>query len=175
MSLVIEGRRIDTKSTAHAYDDEEAQELTRYDAEKGSRDLLAAILKAQGKPVPPKVRRRPLWNRDRLQKPVCCALCGAPRDPAPIIAHIQATVASYYDVPLHEIKSARRSKRVAWPRQVAMYLCRELTPKSLPDIGRRFDRDHTTVIYALRAVKEKIARDLELELDIEILRERLAG
>jgi chromosomal replication initiator protein len=56
-----------------------------------------------------------------------------------------------------------------------MFLSRELTPKSLPDIGRRFERDHTTVIHAISAVKEKCKRDLELEMDVEILRERLAG
>jgi len=160
---------------APIFDDEWSRERREYDARAGSQILLDAILKAQGKDLPPPIRRKSLWTRDRLQMPACCPTCGAPREPSPIIAHIQATVAAYYDVPLAELKSARRSKIVAWPRQVAMYLARELTPKSLPDIGRRFDRDHTTVIHAIKAVEAKIARDLELEMDVEILRERLAG
>jgi hypothetical protein len=70
------------------------------------------------------------------------------------VAHIQKVVAHYFGVPVREMTSARRSREVARPRQVAMYLARELTPFSLPMIGKLFgNRDHTTVIHALRVVE----------------------
>lgn len=57
-----------------------------------------------------------------------------------------------------------------------MFLASELTPKSLPDIGRRFGgRDHTTVIYAIKAVKGRIAADPEIAADVAALREKLSG
>jgi chromosomal replication initiator protein len=103
-------------------------------------------------------------------------MCGAPAHPRLLVAHIQATVAAYYNIPLAEMYSPHRNKEFAHPRQIAMYLSREMTPRSLPEIGRRFGkRDHTTVIHAIRAVKNRIAEDRETELDVEVLRERLAG
>ena len=92
------------------------------------------------------------------------------------VARIQGVVASFFGIPSFEMTSARRSRCVARPRQIAMYLSRELTPKSLPDIGRRFGgRDHTTVIHALRRVEELIKSDGEFALEIEMLRSRLAA
>ena len=74
------------------------------------------------------------------------------------IRRIQDTVASYYGLKQIDMVSQRRSRAVAWPRQVAMYLCRELTPHSLPSIGRYFGgRDHTTVMHAIRAVEQRRA------------------
>jgi chromosomal replication initiator protein len=72
--------------------------------------------------------------------------------------------------------SARRDRGVARPRQVAMYLARELTPMSLPCIGRLFGkRDHTTVIHAIKTVERLIATDTEFAADVAVLREELAG
>lgn len=77
--------------------------------------------------------------------------------PAPTrwrIADIQARVCAFYHVPLIEMVSARRSREIARPRQVAMYLSRRHTVRSLPEIGRQFGkRDHTTVIHACRAIE----------------------
>jgi chromosomal replication initiator protein len=65
---------------------------------------------------------------------------------------------------------------VARPRQVAMYLSKQLTPKSLPDIGRRFGgRDHTTVIHAVRQIEKLRASDSELDADIRLLTRQLEG
>lgn len=103
-----------------------------------------------------------------------CPLCGAPTKPLLMVAHIQATVAAYYRIPVREMTSARRHKEVSHPRQVAMYLAYETTPKSLPDIGHRFgNRDHTTVIHAIRAVQRRMIEDAEIAEDVRILRERL--
>lgn len=93
-----------------------------------------------------------------------------------LIAGIQQFVASYYNIDPREMVSNRRSREVTHPRQVAMFLSREFTPKSLPDIGRRFgNRDHTTVMHALRAVAERASRDVAVRNDIEALREALAA
>lgn len=70
------------------------------------------------------------------------------------VARIQQRVARFYGLALIDMRSARKARDVAWPRQLAMYLVRRHTDKSLPSIGRFFgDRDHSTVIHALRAVE----------------------
>jgi hypothetical protein len=105
-----------------------------------------------------------------------CPMCGAPARPKMLVAHIQSVVASYYRIKVNYMWSAQRSRDVAWPRQVAMFLSRELTPLSLPAIGRRFGkRDHTTVMYAVDKVQRRMADDHELYLDIQVLRERLTA
>lgn len=87
------------------------------------------------------------------------------------VRQIQQTVAGFYGLPLLEMISARRARRVARPRQVAMYLCRELTPQSLPEIGRRFgNRDHTTVIHAIRTIEALCLIDGDLAEDVALLR-----
>ena len=92
------------------------------------------------------------------------------------IALIQQTVASFYDIAEMEMRSCRRSRSVARPRQVAMYLSRELTPKSLPDIGRRFgNRDHTTVIHAIKTVENLCLWDGEFAEEVDLLRGKLAA
>lgn len=106
------------------------------------------------------------------------AVLNAPVVPRPSegrVSRIQRTVANYYGIPDNEMVSARRARRVARPRQVAMWLARELTPFSLPDIGRRFGgRDHTTVIHAIRVIDfmRKVNAD-GLADDIEALLQAL--
>lgn len=92
----------------------------------------------------------------------------------PMVAEIQREVARYYQIPLDEMKSARRSREVARPRQVAMYLTKLLTPKSLPEIGRLFgDRDHTTVIHARKRIEALRILDADLDHDICVLLAKL--
>jgi chromosomal replication initiator protein len=91
------------------------------------------------------------------------------------IAHIQAVVAISYGIPADKMKAASRSKAVVWPRQVAMYLARELTLQSLPAIGRLFGgRDHSTVIHAIKCVEKRMASDPLYRADVEALREALS-
>ena len=86
------------------------------------------------------------------------------------IDDIQRKVAEHYNIRLSEMGSARRTRVVARPRQVAMYLSKILTPHSLPDIGRKFGgRDHTTVIHAVRKIEELKAADHSLAEDIDLL------
>ncbi|WP_118857017.1 chromosomal replication initiator protein DnaA [Sphingomonas mesophila] len=92
------------------------------------------------------------------------------------IDEIQTQVAEHYRIRKAEMTSARRAREVARPRQVAMYLSKQLTPKSLPDIGRRFGgRDHTTVIHAVKQIERLRAADAELDADIRLLTRQLEG
>ena len=92
------------------------------------------------------------------------------------IDEIQTQVAEHYRIRKAEMTSARRAREVARPRQVAMYLSKQLTPKSLPDIGRRFGgRDHTTVIHAVRQIEKLRASDPEIDAAIRLLTRQLEG
>ena len=83
-------------------------------------------------------------------------------------------VADHYNLRMSDLLSARRARQVARPRQVAMYLAKMLTSRSLPDIGRRFGgRDHTTVIHAVRKIEELRQTDSQIAEDVELLRRML--
>ncbi len=90
------------------------------------------------------------------------------------IDEIIRKVADHYNLRLSDMLSPRRARSVARPRQVAMFLAKTLTSKSLPEIGRRFGgRDHTTVIHAVRKIEELKAIDCQIAEDIELLRRML--
>ncbi len=92
------------------------------------------------------------------------------------IDEIQRQVAEHYNIRLADMHSARRARNVARPRQVAMYLAKQLTPRSLPEIGRKFGgRDHTTVMHAVKKIEELIAEDPSFLQDVETLRRGLTG
>jgi chromosomal replication initiator protein len=83
------------------------------------------------------------------------------------IDEIQRKVAEHYALKMSDLLSARRAREVARPRQVAMYLAKKLTPRSLPEIGRRFGgRDHTTVMHAVKRIEELRATDREVDADV---------
>lgn len=90
------------------------------------------------------------------------------------IEDIQKVVAQHYNVSRSDILSARRTASVVRPRQVAMYLSKTMTLRSLPEIGRRFGgRDHTTVLHAVRKIESLASQDLALNEELEMLRRRL--
>ena len=90
------------------------------------------------------------------------------------IEDILKIVARHFKVPRNELLSSRRSRDVVRPRQIAMYLAKALTSRSLPEIGRRFGgRDHTTVLHSVRKVEQLMAEDGELTQEIELLRRML--
>ncbi|MCA1653209.1 MAG: chromosomal replication initiator protein DnaA [Sphingomicrobium sp.] len=92
------------------------------------------------------------------------------------IDEIQTQVAEHYRIRKAEMTSARRAREVARPRQVAMYLSKQLTPKSLPDIGRRFGgRDHTTVIHAVKQIEKLRASDPDIDAAVRLLTRQLEG
>ncbi len=90
------------------------------------------------------------------------------------VEDIQKHVAAHYNIKMSDMHSARRSRVVARPRQVAMYLAKKMTSKSLPEIGRRFGgKDHTTVMHAVKRVDELMASDSEFRQDLELLMKTL--
>ena len=90
------------------------------------------------------------------------------------IEEIQKRVAEHFNIRFTDMHSARRSRAVARPRQVAMYLAKHLTSRSLPEIGRKFGgRDHTTVMYAVQKVEELRQSDPGFDEDVELLRRML--
>lgn len=90
------------------------------------------------------------------------------------IEEIIRKVAVHYNLRLTDMLSARRARSVARPRQIAMYLSKTLTSKSLPEIGRRFGgRDHTTVIHAVKKIEELQMNDFQIAEDVELLRRML--
>jgi chromosomal replication initiator protein len=87
------------------------------------------------------------------------------------IEDIQKVVAGHYNVSKHDLLSARRTRAIVRPRQIAMYLAKTMTPRSFPEIGKRFGgRDHTTVLHAVRKVEELAAADETLAQEIELLK-----
>jgi len=92
------------------------------------------------------------------------------------IDDIKAAACEQFGVSSEELVSHTRATRVAWPRQVAMYLARELTQESLPTIGRKFGgRDHTTVLHAWRRTEERMSTDADRRTAVEELRTRLSA
>jgi len=92
----------------------------------------------------------------------------------PKIEDIQRVTSQHFGVSKQDLVSARRTRVIVRPRQIAMYLSKTLTPRSLPEIGRRFgNRDHTTVLHAVRKVEEMIERDNQVAEDVETLKRLL--
>jgi chromosomal replication initiator protein len=91
------------------------------------------------------------------------------------IDEIQKRVAEHYNIRLAEMSSPRRAQAVVRPRQVAMFLAKQLTTRSLPEIGRKFgNRDHTTVMHAVSRISELMERDGVFAEDVALLRRLLA-
>lgn len=90
------------------------------------------------------------------------------------VHEIQEAVSEFFGIPLVEMASERKGWEVSHPRQVAMYLARELTAFSYPMIGRRFgDRDHTTVMHAVRQVEARMLDDEDLRIRVADLKAAL--
>ncbi|MGV3479163.1 MAG: chromosomal replication initiator protein DnaA, partial [Sphingobium sp.] len=86
------------------------------------------------------------------------------------IDEIQRRVCAHFNIRQNDMVSARRARAVARPRQIAMYLAKRMTPRSLPEIGRKFGgRDHTTVIYAVRQIEKLRESDIDIDKDVRAL------
>jgi len=135
---------------------------TREDME-GALNRLLAHSKLTGQPVTLEMAEREI--RDLIR----------PQEPKRIkIEEIQRIVARQYNVSRADLLSSRRTANVVRPRQVAMYLAKLLTLRSLPEIGRRFGgRDHTTVLHAVRKIENLVNTDTSLAEEIEILKRQL--
>jgi hypothetical protein len=140
----------------------------RQRAERGSAMLRNALLTAMGLPEKPE-KPKP------LKKVELCPTCLGPIMPPPRrIAAIQHVVATYYSLSPESMTGNARRYEISRARQVAMYLACELTHHSIAEVGRRFKKDHTTVLHALKAVKARAEKNDQLAFDISLLRERLS-
>jgi len=95
------------------------------------------------------------------------------RDPKRVkIDDIIRIAAKYYNISRNDLLSSRRTRNVVMPRQIAMFLAKSMTPRSLPEIGSRFgNRDHTTVLHAVRKIEGLVQKDQQLANDIDVLRQ----
>ena len=90
------------------------------------------------------------------------------------VEEIQRKVADYYNIRLSDLVGSKRLRAFARPRQIAMYLSKRMTSRSLPDIGRRFGgKDHTTVMHGVKRIEELQMTDSQIADDIEMLRRAL--
>lgn len=96
---------------------------------------------------------------------------GQQRIARPKMAEIKAVVARHNGLTVADLESACRKRTMAWPRQIAAYLCREMTQCSYTEIGRAFgDRDHTTILFSFRKIARLRADSAELEATLEAYR-----
>jgi chromosomal replication initiator protein len=92
------------------------------------------------------------------------------------VENIQKTVADFYKIKVADMYSKKRPSSIAKPRQIAMYLAKEMTQKSLPEIGELFGgRDHTTVLHAVRKISGERQKDSELNQQLHVLEQTLKG
>jgi len=130
---------------------------------EGALNRLLAHSKLTGQPVTMDLAEREIRDLIRPQEPKRVK-----------IEDIQRIVARHYNVSRGDLLSARRTANVVRPRQVAMYLAKTLTLRSLPEIGRRFGgRDHTTVLHAVRKIENLVGNDSMLAEEIEVLKRQL--
>jgi chromosomal replication initiator protein len=130
---------------------------------EGALNRLLAHNKLTGQPVTLEMAEREVRDLIRPQEPKRVK-----------IEDIQRVVARQYNVSRADLLSSRRTANVVRPRQVAMYLAKTLTLRSLPEIGRRFGgRDHTTVLHAVRKIENLVSTDTALAEEIELLKRQL--
>ena len=130
---------------------------------EGALNRLLAHSKLTGQPVTLEMAEREVRDLIRPQEPKRVK-----------IEDIQRVVARQYNVSRSDLLSSRRTANVVRPRQVAMYLAKTLTLRSLPEIGRRFGgRDHTTVLHAVRKIENLVGNDPALADEIELLKRQL--
>ncbi|UDG81803.1 chromosomal replication initiator protein DnaA [Candidatus Vallotia cooleyia] len=92
------------------------------------------------------------------------------------VENIQKTIADFYNIKVADMYSKKRPANIARPRQIAMYLAKELTQKSLPGIGELFGgRDHTTVLHAVRKISNERGKDMQLNHELHVLEQTLKG
>ena len=122
---------------------------------EGCLTRLAALASVTESPVTIEFARQAL--RDLIR----------PYESKPDIEAIQRVVSDSFDIRLADLKSKRRTQRIAFCRQVAMYLCRKLTNNSFPSIGEHFGRDHSTVIHAFNLIERRVNNDSAFRFSIE--------
>lgn len=93
----------------------------------------------------------------------------------PSVSQIQRAVCRHYGVMLADMLSPSRNAAISLPRQVAGYICRRLTKRGYPELGQRFDRDHSTIVHGCRKISERVQTDADLAATINEIIESLGG
>lgn len=129
---------------------------------EGALNQVQAFANLSGEPITPHLASQALKGLRQKQQTTIS------------IAEIQKQVASFYNITQSDILGKKRVKQIVVPRQIAMYLSRELTDFSLPKIGNEFGgKDHTTVLHAIDKIEAALKKDTDLQRDINNLKERL--
>lgn len=140
-----------------------------------TRRLLAALIEHHGQKSQPEAIEVPIIAEATTAEPIEVCVLPIP-EPVLTIDGIKRVVCRHYGVSNTDLISPRREARITWPRQMAMYLCREFTTRSLPEIARRFgNRDHTTAIHAVRKVRDMIKTDVTVAAEVSNFREYLSA
>jgi chromosomal replication initiator protein len=125
---------------------------------EGALTRLTAYAKLSGKPITMELAQDKLRDQLNLQSKTIT------------IEEIQKQVANYYNVRIQDMKSKIRKRNIAYPRQVAMYISKELTKMSMPEIADKFDKkDHTTILYAHRKIQQERNQDQDFDDEINRL------
>lgn len=152
---------------------EEGEPLPVYDSGAAFAEMLEQA--ARNHPLPPPFFFDPATrshkNREALDTDPIPDRIVFPR-----VGVIQKTVCDEYGVGILDVLSPRRAAHIVRPRQIAMYLAKTLTPHSYPEIGRRFgNRDHTTIIHAVRKIEKLSTDSHSLSLKLDVLRRKIAA
>ena len=124
---------------------------------------VVAFASLNGRPIDLEITQQALAGLIKPQRPKTIS-----------IATIQQIVSDYYGIKVHEMKGKKRTRAITFPRQVAMYIARELTESSLPEIGDEFGkRDHTTVLHACDKIERERKENPELQEAIEEITRQL--
>jgi hypothetical protein len=143
------------------------------------REPTPAVIAKQQNEI--KIRRMKVIVRSQRWKPPVAPTNQTPDDllvtieKTPTLAEIRRGVAAHFEIPELEIVSQRRTQAVVTARQLAMYLCRELTMASFPQIGRSLHRDHTTALHGVAVTETRVKNDPEFALLVEEIKAKLSG
>lgn len=144
-----------------------APEWSKYSSRQIAEPIIPPPVPVQENPAPPQ-QAEWLSMQDVAATPI------VPTRKYPRIEEIQRAASKHYGVAVLDLLSSRRTANVVRPRQVAMYLAKTLTLRSLPEIGRRFGgRDHTTVLHAVRKIANLVMLDTELAANVDAIRREI--
>lgn len=132
------------------------------------REVVKAIVEVEPEPIEEVVPELP------PMKPLWFGIVKEIRGSHPLMSDIQQIVADHYGITRDDIISSRRNNRLVGPRQIAVYLCKVLTIKSFPQIGRATgNRDHTTMLYSVAKIERLLKTDAALGITIAALIEKI--